>query len=524
MRGLLQRFIRPKNLTLDQFSERLRVGFGIGSKAGVAVNEGTAMRIATVWRCQRILTEAVAGSPLESRELIGPKSSLLVPDHPVGKVLRRPNPEQTPYQFKEFAMMRMLNRGNAYYRILWMNNGRPGQLWPITGSVNPVRPETRGPIVYEIMSPDKPEGQQSVSEVLDAEDVLHIPALAFNGLVGMNPIEKAREIFGLAIATEEHGSRTLANGATPAGIITYPGTMKDTYKKEFKQEWRDAFGGVQKTGETAVMEKGMTYQAIGVNNKDSQFLESRQFQGQEICRFYGVPPHMAGFRENQPRANMEQLATEFVDFSLSPWNFRFTESTMLQLFLERDFDRGMFLRFDVSRLLRADFKTRMEGYGIGVNWGILNPDEARGEEGKNPIEGGIGATHWRPGNMIPLENTDTMVEQGPGSQRGVRQDRSSRERAMVRDVARRVMGRAAGSLKKLEKGTISLEDVDKQYGKLAKFAADAFHISQEMAERATHSYAIAARMAVERDRVGQLIEAFEADDGAELAREVLNET
>ncbi len=523
MKGLLRSFLRPKNLTLSEWGNLLELGFnGAPATSGVFVSEGTAMRISTVWSCQRLLTETVMGLPLESFKRLEGEAREKDPGFHVARILAAPNPEMTLEQLLEFIMMRLLSRGNAYIRIRRFMNGRPAEFWPIAGEVFPERPDPLGPIVYQVMAPRKPGGTDTVMETLDPDDVWHVPGLAFNGLVGLNPIEHARNMFGLALATEEHGSRLFSNGARPSGLLSTPGVLKKGGWERVRKDWQEVYGGVHNAGKTVVLEHGMTYQAMGLSNEDAQFLETRQFQGEEVARFYRVPPHMVGLAKDLPRANMEQQGREFRLYSIHPWTVRIVSSAHRQVFLERD-RRSHFLAFDTAELEAPDAETKSKVWAVERNWGLSNSNEIRARKNMNPIEGGD--EYMVPGNMVPLgEVGSTGGEKGPGSQQGIRQDQelSARERAMIRDTARRAVKRELGYLSKLDRGKATAKGLVEWYGRHAEFLSRALHIPLDAAHVFTRCRCAAVALAVEEERLGALIEEFQEDDGEALTQEVIH--
>ena len=165
---------------------------------------------------------------------------------------------------------------------------------------------------------------------LKPSDVLHIPGLGFDGLVGYSPIAMAKNANGMAIACEEYGAKFFANGATPGGILEHPGTVKDPQR--VRDSWTSAFGGSSNANKVAVLEEGMKYTPISISPEQAQFLETRKFQINEIARIFRVPPHMVGDLEKSSFSNIEQQSLEFVKYTLDPWVARWEQAIVLSLF------------------------------------------------------------------------------------------------------------------------------------------------------------------------------------------------
>ena len=160
--------------------------------------------------------------------------------------------------------------------------------------------------------------------ILRPSNVLHIPGLGFDGLVGYSPIAMAKNAIGLAIATEEYGAKFFANGAAPSGVLEHPGTIKDPSR--VREAWQSQFGGSSNSGKVAVLEEGMKYTPISISPEQAQFLETRKFQINEIARIFRVPPHMVGDLEKSSFSNIEQQSLEFVKYTLDPWVTRWEQS------------------------------------------------------------------------------------------------------------------------------------------------------------------------------------------------------
>jgi HK97 family phage portal protein len=243
--------------------------------------------------------------------------------------------------------------------------------------------------------------------ILRPEDVLHIPGLGFDGLVGYSPIAMAKNAIGLAIATEEYGSKFFANGATPGAVLEHPGLVKD-YEK-LRESWNQAFRGSGNANKVAILEEGMKYTPISISPEQAQFLETRKFQINEIARIFRVPPHMVGDLEKSSFSNIEQQSLEFVKYTLDPWVVRWEQSIMRRL-LTPDEKRTYYVKFNLDGLLRGDYQSRMNGYAIGRQNGWMSANDIRELENLDriPAEEG-GDLYLINGNMLPLKDAGAFA-------------------------------------------------------------------------------------------------------------------
>ena len=238
------------------------------------------------------------------------------------------------------------------------------------------------------------------SVILSPSDVLHIPGLGFDGLVGYSPIAMAKNAIGLAIAAEEYGSKFYANGAAPSGVLEHPGTLKDPGR--VRESWQATFGGSANANKVAVLEEGMKYTPISISPNEAQFLETRKFQINEIARIFRVPPHMVGDLEKSSFSNIEQQSLEFVKYTLDPWVIRW-EQALYRTLLSEEEKKTVFFKFNVEGLLRGDYASRMSGYATARQNGWMSANDIRELEDLDRIPAELGGDLYLVnGNMLPL--------------------------------------------------------------------------------------------------------------------------
>ena len=388
--GLFRSRDKPKN----------RVGGGWnflfgGTTSGKAVNERTAMQTSAVYACVRILAESVAGLPLHVFERTANGSKSTKPSHPLYRLLHdEPNREMTSFVFRETLMSHLLLWGNAYAQIIRDGRGFPIALYPLLPDRMAVDRNESGELVYTYQS-DK--GQVK----LRRENILHIPGLGFDGLIGYSPIAMAKNAVGLALATEDYGATFFANGANPGGVLEHPGVIKPEQADRLRESWQSQFGGAN-AHKVAVLEEGLKFHQMSIPPEQAQFLETRKFQINEIARIFRVPPHMVGDLEKSSFSNIEQQSLEFVKYTLDPWVVRWEQSLQQALILPSE-KATIFIKFNLDGLLRGDYQSRMQGYSTGIQNGFMSVNDVRGLEDMNLLTAEEGGDlHFVNGNMVKL--------------------------------------------------------------------------------------------------------------------------
>ncbi|HAR47653.1 MAG TPA: phage portal protein [Firmicutes bacterium] len=373
-----------------------------GSSAGKNVNERSAMQMTAVYSCVRILAEAVAGLPLHLYRYKEDGGKERAIDNNLYHLLHdEPNKEMSSFIFRETLMTHLLLWGNAYAQIIRNGKGEVVALYPLMPNKMQVDRDENGELYYiYTRSSDEAKTMEGVIVYLTPRDVLHIPGLGFDGLVGYSPIAMAKNAIGLAIATEEYGAKFFANGAAPSGVLEHPGTIKDPSR--LRENWNSTFGGSANSGKVAVLEEGMKYTPISISPEQAQFLETRKFQIDEIARIFRVPPHMVGDLEKSSFSNIEQQSLEFVKYTLDPWVIRW-EQSLSRALLNEDEKRKYFFKFNLEGLLRGDYESRMSGYAVARQNGWMSANDIRELENmdKIPAEDG-GDLYLINGNMLPL--------------------------------------------------------------------------------------------------------------------------
>ena len=378
--------------------------------SGKNVNEMTALQTTAVYACVRILAEAIASLPIHVYKYTDEGKEQDV-NHQLYYLLHdEPNPDMTSFVFRETLMTHLLIWGNAYAQIIRDGRGQVLALYPLLPDRVSVKREDKGELyyVYQRSEEDNPNFKDKGNIILKKSEVLHVPGLGFDGLIGYSPIAMAKNAVGMTLATEEYGASFFANGANPGGVLEHPGILKDPSK--VRDSWNQVYQGTNNSHKVAVLEEGMSYKTIGIPPNEAQFLETRKFQINEIARLYRIPPHMVGDLEKSSFSNIEQQSLEFVKYTLDPWVVRFEQAFQKALLLP-DEKKNYFIKFNVDGLLRGDYQSRMNGYAIGRQNGWLSTNDIRRLEDMNPLskeEGGD--LYLVNGNMTKLEDAGGFIK------------------------------------------------------------------------------------------------------------------
>lgn len=393
MKNPFAKLFRARDKPENAVSNAPSVFFG-SAGSGKSISALSAMQTSAVYACVRVISETIASLPLNVFEVEGDGSRKAI-EYPLQRLLHdEPNHEMTSFIWRETMLSHLLLWGNAYTQII--RNGRNGiiGLYPLLPDHMTVDRASNGELTYEYTT----NSGQAVR--LRPEDVLHIPGLGFDGVMGYSPIAMEKNAIGLSVAAEEYGGKFFANGARPSGVLTHPHTVKDP--KRLRDSWNAAYGGSGNSGRTVVLEEGMEYKPISMPNNEAQYLETRKFQVEEICRIYRVPPHMIGDLSHATFSNIEHQSISFAVHTIRPWLTRIEQAINRALIPEAEKGR-FYVQFNLDGLMRGDYKSRMEGYAIARQNGWMSANDIRQLERLNPIPAEQGGDEYLiNGNMISI--------------------------------------------------------------------------------------------------------------------------
>ena len=397
--GKIKSYFRNLSLTDEKaWNPSLWNMYGAQSLTGENVTPDTALTYSAYFNAISLISGTIGAMPLHLMQGKG-KTKRIADDRVMYRVLHdSPNPYMTAMAFRECIQAHVLGWGNGYAEKVRNGYGELIALWPITP--NRVRPEMiDGELVYRIQMPD------GSPIVLPRDKVLHIAGLGFDGFLGYSIAAMARKSIGLGMAMETFGSRFFGEGTHPGVIVEHPQKLSPEAHSNLKASLSDTYSGLGNSHRLMLLEEGMKFQKIVIDPKDSQFLESRQFNIPEIARWFNLPPHKLKDLTRSSFSNIESEQISFVTDSILPWLVRLEQNYNMQLLTPSDRDnsgRGrLYFKHNVEGLLRADAAARGTYYREMFNIGAMSINEIREKEDLDPIDGGD--IHLVPMNMQSLE-------------------------------------------------------------------------------------------------------------------------
>ena len=402
--SLLTRILAPveKRATLRDadgwFVDFLRGGSETVS--GEIVGPNNALGVATYFACLRVLAEDTAKLPLPIYKRIDDHNREKQHNHPLHWLLNvAPNPDMTAIAFRETLTHHAAGWGGGYAQIERTGRGGVAALWPLDPSrVSISRDTSHGPLIYTYRGSTGEPDRKVVGG-----DILHIHGLGFEGITGYSLAEYAKETLGLGIASEKHGAAFFGNSARPAGILEHPHAMEPEERTRLRESFERLLGGASKSNRTVVLEDGVTFKPIAQPAKDAQWIESRHFGVEEVCRFCRVSPHMVQHLLRATFNNIEALGIEHVMYTLMPWTIRWEEEIRRKLF--RPSEGDIYAEHNMTALLRGDQASQAEAFKTAIQNGWMTINEARGLLNMNSI-GEDGDKHWMPTSWQPIEKFD----------------------------------------------------------------------------------------------------------------------
>jgi len=392
--------IRPKNMSPEKLEETIRSVFGGGStSSGVSVSNESAMRQATVYSCVNILSRVIGMLPCHIMEKQG-KNRNIAEDFYLYPILHdMPNEWMDSSDFWGMAMNHLALRGNffAFKNTGLDPNGKVRELLPLApGRVQEVIQTANYGVFYKVLMPNEEkygqygepsQAQLGTVKIFPASQIFHLRGMTSNGLVGINPIQYIRESIGLGLAAEKLGGRLFQNGTNISMVVEHPGTLKDP--KALREALTEVYAGLGNSHKIMLLEEGMKAQKITIDPKDSQFLELRKFQKDEIVDiFFGMPLTVMNSSENTPTySSAEQFSISFVIYALMPW-IVCAEKGIYRSLIRKEERSRYYAKFREEGLKRGSFKEQTDGFATLIDKEVLNPNEVRELMDMNPYKGG----------------------------------------------------------------------------------------------------------------------------------------
>lgn len=344
---------------------------------GLRVSGDGAMRCVPYWACVRVIAETVATLPFNVYKRLA-RGKEVAAGHEVHHVIHdAPNLEVTAVEFWETSLAHILTAGNSYARVIVDTANRVTELQMLDPRrMTVARDRETGVKFFEYASENG-----KIERYFDYE-ILHIPGLGYDGLIGYSPVQQHRRTIELSMAQEEYKLRYLSNNARPGMYIKHPGTLSDNASKRIRESWSNIHAGLQNAGKPGVLEEGMTIETVGPAAKDMEFIAQEKFSVEQIARIFRVPLHLIQSLDRATFSNIEHQSIDFVVHTIRPWCRRIEARVNRTLFGPRE-SAVYFAEFNIEGLLRGDSDGRSKFYATMRNAGILTANEIREKENYN---------------------------------------------------------------------------------------------------------------------------------------------
>lgn len=376
-----------------------------------AVTSESALGVVAVWAAIGYVSGQIMQMPWRIIETAPDATKRLAMDHPAWRLLMRaPNPEMTPGQFKELLVAWMMGWGNGYAEIARDILGRPVELWPIHPSRVRLARDENDMLVYVVRNDNQAD------TVLVAQDMFHAHGLGFDGLCGYNPVVTAANALGCALAADKYAGSFYGNGANPIGYLSFQEYQNDETRDVVRRAWYQAYGGTELANQIAVLHSGAKFEKIDIDPHAAQLLESRQWSVREIARLFNVPPSKIQDYEGVTMAGLEEINSQVVTDTLGPWITRLEEQANTKILGQQRFSTKLY----PQALLRGTSTARWRNYQLALQLGVMSVNEVRALEDLNGI-GADGDVYRMPMNMMTSEqfvardiDSAAPIPPGPG--------------------------------------------------------------------------------------------------------------
>lgn len=464
----LQRLLAADNSLSPEEDRFWQTQYSVITNAGIRVDADSALKVSTAWACTRLIAESVAMLPRIVYERTGERSKERAKNHPLYSLLHdQPNRRQTSFEFVDLLTTDALLRGNGYAKIV------PGPRGPVDRLI-PIHPDR---VTVEEIDDDavryKVKERDGIVRTYNDDEIFHVRGYSRDGVTGVSVITYARESLGLSLAAERFGAKLFSNFSRPGGFLKHPGSLSEPAQARLRNQMETMTSG-ENLHKLGVLEEGMEFQPVSFTPEDSQMLQTREFQAEDVCRWFRVPPHMVGLTSKSTSwgSGIEEMSRGFVTYVLMPWLVRWQQMISKDLIIASE---KYFVEFLTEALLRGDIAKRYSAYAIGRQWGWLSTNEIRNGENLNPIDGGDD-DYLTPLNMERSTSEDAIEEPAqPGGAHYQQLLHESAARVARKELA--AMNRAAR--RDRSEWARAVEDF---YSTHADFVAQTMCVSVETAE------------------------------------------
>lgn len=394
-------FLTPQNAlfeVLQKYSQDFLSGEDVPTSSNANIDADTAMSFTAVFACNRVLSETLASCPVFLYEKDSKGNRVQVTDAPEYQMLHyAPNAEMTPGQFKETGMSNMNLGGNFIAQKVFNLHGDLLELRPILWNrVKIDIDKSTGRLLYFIDGKAEPKMR---------DEILHIPGLTLDGYIGVTPLTYAALTIDIGLSQDKFERNFYFNRASTSGIFQYPNELGDEAFQRLKKDIKKNYTGLQNAGVPMILEGGGQFKEVTMKLTDAQFLESKRFRIEDVCRIFRIPLHLVQDLTRSTNNNIEHQSLEFIVYTMLPWFKRWEENLNLQLLSDESKRKNRYFEFKVDALLRGDAATRASAYAQGRQWGWISVNDIRRLENMDPIPNGD--IYLQPLNMNEAGTNDT---------------------------------------------------------------------------------------------------------------------
>ncbi|MFA7278923.1 MAG: phage portal protein [Sterolibacterium sp.] len=362
--------------------------------SGVKVSEATALSLSAYYCGINMIAGTVASLPLNVYKTDGRKREVWA-QHPAHYLLHtEPNSDMTAMSMRQSWVMHAISRGNAYGEIIWDARGNPQSIVILPPHLVTPRRDEKGQLWYEVRPSD--EGPR----YLRPEDVIHVPGLGYDGIMGYGLMQVARDSIGLNSAQDQYAAKFFRNGGNISGVIETDKVLLEPQFKRLKSEVAEKLSGISNAHRIAILENGMKFKPMNPTHEEAQLIEARRFTVEEWARWLNMPPHKLREMTHATFSNIEHQNIEWVVDTIRPWLVRFEQEFNRKLFRKQSI---FYTKHTVEGLLRGDLASRYAAYAIGRTWGWMSANDVLELEDRNPLPGKLGDMYLVPLNMTPAE-------------------------------------------------------------------------------------------------------------------------
>ena len=463
-----------------------------GTEAGEAVSPRRALSYSPVWQAVNLISGDVSKLPLnvyKRRPDLGERGREIDTSHPAHHLIRhKANSAMAAYRFWRRQMVHLLLWNNSYSLIDYQN-GQPVALLPLLPDRTTPQIQDDGSIVYVTEISGDLHG-------FAASQILHLEGISIYGDADCELVYKARNSFALGLAAEKFASRFFKNGARIGGVLEVPAGMTKPAADNLETGFRKTYEGLGNSFKTVILREGAKFHTGQFTPEQSQLVAARQEQVREVARWYNLPPHKLGDTQAATSYNsLEQENRSYLDSCLSAWLHTIASECYLKLLTTEQQDRDShFIEHNTGALIAADIKTQFEVGRMGIEMGVLSPDEFRAMQNQNPRADGLGGKFLKPLNMsfADEEEEEETPAQLPPAEPGPADpvDDQPEEDDQAEEAARAALDNALAAAMEKTLATVN------RWARQKKPAAFVNHVDNRLAELAAPPFAARIRDSV----------------------------